>query len=414
MTVQAKDRALEAMTVAAGIGPLNAAQIKALAAGEPAFIYDRSAIDARVAALRAALPKETRLAYSLKANPFPPLVGHLTRQLDGADVTSYAELCTALNAGVAPAAIMFAGPAKTDHDIAAAVALGVGICAEGGREIRRIAAIAAGQGRRARVLLRINPDFTLSGASMRMGGAPTQFGIDVGDLAAIWPLFEDPAIGFAGIHIYWGSQCLSEAAIEEAQRKSAELILSLAHRFPDAPEILNLGGGFGIPYGERDRPLDLALVGANFAPQRARLAERFPDAAIFLELGRYLVGEAGSYVATVVDRKTSHGVEFVVTDGGMHHFLAASGNLGQKIRRNYPVTLIPAGRDVKDPGPSANLVEYEIVGALCTPIDLLAHKMAGPEIEIGDLIAVRCAGAYGRSASPVDFLSHPHPREFLV
>lgn len=407
-----KDRpAPETLRLARSLGPFDADQLRALMAGRPAFFYLRGALDDRVAALRAALPATTRLAYSLKANPFAPLVGHLARQLDGADVTSFAEMATALNAGVAPADIMFAGPAKTAEEHRAAIALGVGICVESRTELERIRTAARDMGRPARVLLRLNPDFALSGASMRMGGAPTQFGLDVGELGGIWPLLSDPAIRFAGIHIYWGSQCLSEAAIEEAQRVAADLVLRLAPEFPCAPELLNLGGGFGIPYSERDRPLDLAVVGANFAPQHTRLAEVFPQARIFLELGRYLVGEAGVYVAEVVDRKTSYGVEFVVTDGGMHHFLAASGNLGQKIRRNYPISLIPGGQEDREAG---SLTEYEIVGALCTPIDLLGHKVAGPEIRIGDLICLHFAGAYGRSASPVDFLSHPHPREFLI
>lgn len=393
------------------IGGLGAEQIRALAGNAPAYFYERAKLDARVAELRAALPAATRLAYSLKANPFPALVSHLTGRLDGADVTSHAELVTALNAGMAPAATMFAGPAKKPAELAAAVAVGAALCVESPRELAALAEIAAGLGRRARVLLRINPDFALSGASMRMGGAPTQFGIDVSALPAIWEGLAHPALEFCGIHIYWGSQCLSVAAVEEAQRTAVDLIERLAPVFPRAPELLNLGGGFGIPYFERDEALDLAAVGANFAPLQARLAARFPQAAVFLELGRYLVGEAGTYVTNVVDRKTSHGVEFVVTDGGMHQFLAASGNLGQKIRRNYPLSLIPVGRD---PAETQALQPYEIVGALCTPIDLLGHKVAGPEIRIGDMIALHCAGAYGKSASPLDFLSHAHPGEFLV
>jgi len=184
----------------------------------------------------------------------------------------------------------------------------------------------------------------------------------------------------------------------------------MAVRFPNAPELVNLGGGFGIPYSAKDKPLDVALLGRNFAPLMDRLKARFPQTTVFMEFGRYLVGEAGSYVSVVVDRKVSHGVTFIVTNGGMHHFLAASGNLGQRIRRNYPIRIIanPA-RDIDAPSTS-----YEIVGALCTPIDLLGHRLHGPPLDIGDLVVIGCAGAYGKSASPLDFLSHPHPREFLI
>ena len=401
------------MSLCTGIGPLDAEQIRSLANNEPAFFYDRTRLNTRISDLRSALPKGTNLAYSLKANPHPALVQHVVSQLNGADVTSYAEMIVALNAGVAPSMIMFAGPAKKDMELRAAVAIGVGVCVESQRELVRLAAIAKDLSRTARVFLRINPDFALSGASMRMGGAPTQFGIDARDVPSLWPVFSDPALRFCGIHIYWGSQCLSEPAIEEAQRIAVDLIERLAPGFPSVPEIFNLGGGFGIPYFERDRALDLPLVGAGFAPLLARLQARFPNTAVFLELGRYMVGEAGTYVCNVVDRKTSYGVEYIVTDGGMHHFLASTGNLGQKIRRNYPVSLIPVGRSIlqEDDVP---FQPYEIVGSLCTPIDLLAHKIYGHNIQIGDMIGVQCAGAYGKSASPADFLSHPPAREFLI
>jgi diaminopimelate decarboxylase len=405
---------VEKMSVCTGIGPLDAEQMRCLANNEPAFFYDRSRLNSRIADLRKALPKGTNLAYSLKANPHPALVQQVVSGLNGADVTSYAEMIVALNAGVQASVIMFAGPAKKDMELRAAVALGVGVCVESRRELERLAAIAKDLSRVARVFLRINPDFALSGASMRMGGAPTQFGIDARDVPGLWPVFADPALRFCGIHIYWGSQCLSEPAIEEAQRVAVDLIERLAPDFPSVPEIFNLGGGFGIPYFERDRALDLGLIGAGFAPLLARLQARFPATAVFLELGRYMVGEAGLYVCNVVDRKMSYGVDYIVTDGGMHHFLASTGNLGQKIRRNYPVSLIPVGRPAPGIADESLLHPYEIVGSLCTPIDLLAHKIHGPEIRIGDMIGVHCAGAYGKSASPADFLSHPHAREFLV
>ena len=392
------------------IGGLAARELDALSEGRPAYFYERERINQRIASLRKAMPEGLKLAYSLKANPFDPLVHLLLGQLDGADVTSRGELVSALNAGMKGESIMFAGPAKKPAEMRAGVAMGVGFCAESLRELQILAEIARDLGRPARVLLRLNPEFMLKGASMRMGGAPTQFGLNSDDLPAVWEALRDPMLEFAGIHIYWGSQCLSESAIEEAQATSVDLIESLAPHFPRAPEILNLGGGFGIPYFAKDTPLELALVGQNFAPLFARLQKRFPTADIHLELGRYLVGEAGTYVSTVVDKKISHGVEFIITDGGMHHFLAASGNLGQKIRRNYPICVIPAM--ARDDGEESR--GYQIVGALCTPIDLLGHRLQGPRIEIGDKIGIRCAGAYGKSASPLDFLSHPHPGEFIV
>ncbi len=400
---------MEQIKIFTSVAGLTAAEVRALTRGKPTFFYERSKVLDRISDLRQAMPSDLNLAYSLKANPFPPLVNLLLRNLEGADVTSFNEMVEALNAGVAPDMIMFAGPAKKPEEMRAAVALGVGICVESLRELALLPSIAEELNKKARVLLRINPEFSLSGASMRMGGAPTQFGLNVADLPAVWGALENPYLQFVGIHIYWGSQCLSETAIEEAQTVSVDLILDMVPYFPCEPELLNLGGGFGIPYFAKDTEIDLDLVGRNFAPLQGRLRDAFPKARVFLELGRYLVGEAGIYVSTVVDKKISHGIDFIVTDGGMHHFLAASGNLGQKIRRNYPICLIADKLQYADESKS-----YQIVGALCTPIDLLGNKLKGPDIQPGDLIGVLCAGAYGKSASPLDFLSHEHPREFLL
>ncbi len=401
---------MEQIEIRHRIGSLTWQQIRDISNCEPAFFYEREKIVERIDALRRSMPGDLKLAYSLKANPFSALVSLVIDQLEGADVTSYSEMIEALNAGLPPAKIMFAGPAKKPMELHAAVALGVGLCVESIRELALLAEIGREKGTPARVLLRLNPEISLTGASMRMGGAPTQFGLNMEDIPEVWKRLADPYLEFCGIHIYWGSQCLSEVAIQEAQEASVDLIESLAAHFPNPPEILNLGGGFGIPYFAKDTALDLGLVGRNFAPLHDRLERRFPQAGIFLELGRYLVGEAGTYICNVIDTKTSHGVDFIVTDGGMHHFLAASGNLGQKIRRNYPLQLFPSS-DRSDTGAERT---YEVVGALCTPIDLLGHRLSGPIIEVGDMIGIGCAGAYGKSASPLGFLSHPHPREFII
>ena len=401
---------MEQIEIRQDIGGLTSSQIRALTGDEPAYFYEWGLIDSRVNALRNALPSQIKLAYSLKANPFSQLVQRVLGLLDGADVTSYSEMITALNSGLPANRIMFAGPAKKAEELRAAIATGVSLCVESIRELKLAAELGRDLGVPARVLLRVNPEFNLTGASMRMGGAPTQFGLDTSYLPEVWPLLQDTGVKFCGIHIYWGSQCLSEDAIFEAQSASVALIEQIAPQFPNDPEILNLGGGFGIPYFAKDTALNLDLIGENLTGLASRLQDRFPDASVFLELGRYLVGEAGSYLSSVVDKKISHGVEFIITDGGMHQFLAASGNLGQKIRRNYPIFVLPSASRTSDISEQT----YQVVGALCTPIDLLGHRLSGPSIEVGDIIGIACAGAYGKSASPLDFLSHPHPREYIV
>jgi diaminopimelate decarboxylase len=194
----------------------------------------------------------------------------------------------------------------------------------------------------------------------------------------------------------------------EAQRQTVELAVRLAGAAPVPMRYLNLGGGFGIPYFDRDRPLDLAAIGGNLATLLAgSIRPNLPDARVAVELGRYIVGECGVYVTRVVDRKESRGRTFLVVDGGLHHQLAASGNLGQIIRRNYPLAI--ANRIDEAASETAS-----VVGCLCTPLDLLGDRVSIPAADIGDLVVVFQAGAYGLTASPTAFLGHPAPVEVLV
>jgi diaminopimelate decarboxylase len=373
----------------------------------PFYAYDRGLIEERVALLRGVLPAEIQLHYAIKANPMPAVVGFLAARVDGMDVASAAELRVALDAGVSPDEISFAGPAKSDAELQQAVASGVLLNVESVREIQALAAAAERVGRSARVAVRVNPGFELKSAGMRMGGGPKPFGIDAEAVPSALAAIEQCGLRFEGFHIFCGSQNLRHEAICAAQTQTLELAVRLA---PDAPapvSRLNLGGGFGIPYFPGEKPLDLAPIGEHMRTMVASARAQLPGARLVLELGRYLVGEAGVYVARIVDRKVSRGEVFLVTDGGLHHHLAASGNFGQVIRKNYPVAI----------GTRASSAEHEvvsIVGPLCTPLDLLADHMELARAEPGDLVVVFQSGAYGRSASPLGFLSHPSPLEVLV
>ncbi len=369
----------------------------------PLFVYDRSLIAARIAMVRAALGPETALHYAIKANPLPELVAWIARRVDGLDVASGGELALALGTGIAPSAIGFAGPGKRDDELRAALVAGVRLNVESVGELERIAALG-GQG--ARVALRLNPDFELKGSGMRMGGRATPFGIDAADAPAAIAKARALGIVVDGFHVYAGSQTLSAAAVIEAQAATLALAARLARETGTALAHLNLGGGFGIPYFANDAPLDLAAVGAAL---RAALAKRPPELAatqIVVELGRYLVGEAGVYLTRVVDRKISRGTSFLVVDGGLHHQLAASGNFGTVIRRNYPI----ANASRFDAPASESC---DIAGCLCTPLDRLGERVVLPDTQVGDLIAIFMAGAYGASASPAAFLGHPRAREIL-
>ncbi len=373
----------------------------------PFYAYDRSLLAARVAELRAALPAQIKLHYAMKANPMPALVGHMARLVDGIDVASAGELKVALDAGADPAEVSFAGPGKREIELRQAVASGVLVNLESMREVRLLGAIVQSLGAPARVAVRVNPDFELKGSGMKMGGGPKQFGVDVEQVPALMRAIVEAGLAFEGFHLFAGSQNLRAESICEAQQKSFELALRLADAAPAPVRFLNLGGGFGIPYFPGEQRLDLAPIGANLAGLVERAQRELPQAALVIELGRYLVGEAGIYVTRVIDRKVSRGQVYLVCDGGLHHHLSASGNFGQVVRKNYPVAIgnrmLASEREVAS-----------VVGPLCTPLDLLADRMELAVAEPGDLVVVYQSGAYGASASPQNFLGHPNCVEVLV
>lgn len=383
-------------------------QLAARAGSTPFYVYSRTAIGARIAALRAALPPAIHLHYAIKANPMPALVALMAAQVDGFDVASAGELLTALNAGMAAESVSFAGPGKTAAELRQAVAAGVRVHVESRREIALLAELQQSLGVGARVALRINPDFALKGAGMRMGGGARPFGIDAE--AAPEALAEIGAAGlqFEGFHLFAGSQNLKSDAIIAAQQATLALIEQLSDAAPAPVRHCNLGGGFGIAYFPGETALDLAPIVDNLAQLSERAARTLPQAQLVLELGRYLVGEAGVYVCRVLDRKTSRGTTYLVTDGGLHQHLAASGNFGQVLRKNYPVRI--ATRMAS----GAPTEAVSIVGPLCTPLDILADKMTLPVAAPDDLVAVLQSGAYGASASPQAFLGHPPVRELLL
>lgn len=389
------------------VGGMPLTRLAAEVGSTPFYAYDRAMLERRVARLREALPAGIHLHYAMKANPMPALVRQMARLVDGVDVASAGELRIAQDAGADLRNISFAGPGKTDSELAQALDAGVLVNVESFREIRLLALHGERRGRAARVAVRVNPDFELKSSGMKMGGGPKQFGIDTEQVPDALAQIARTGLAFEGFHIFSGSQNLRAEAICEAQNKAYALALRLAEHAPSPVRVLNLGGGFGIPYFPGEAPLDVDAVGANLATLAAQAQRELPEARLVVELGRYLVGEAGVYVCRVIDRKISRGQVFLVTDGGLHHHLAASGNFGQVIRKNYPVII----------GNRADATELEtasVVGPLCTPLDLLADRMPLAKAQEGDLVVVFQSGAYGYSASPLGFLGHPAPREVLV
>jgi diaminopimelate decarboxylase len=373
----------------------------------PFYVYDSGVIALQIDALRAAFPSEVELHYAIKANPLPELVRFVAPRVDGLDVASLRELELALTTQTDVARISFAGPGKSEEELARAVRAGIVINLESARELDILVAHSKTYEREPRVAIRVNPDFELRASGMKMGGGPKPFGVDAEAVPALLRAMRGLPLDFVGFHIFSGSQNLRGEAIVEAQQKAFALAVHLSADAPAPVRILNLGGGLGIPYFPGDMRVALEPIGANLAALVKEARRALPEAKLVIELGRYLVGEAGLYVCRVLDRKSSRGHIYLVTDGGLHHHLAASGNFGQMIRRNYPVLL---GNKVR--GLAREVCS--VVGPLCTPLDLLADKMELARGEVGDLVVVFMSGAYGRSASPLEFLGHPPPAERLL
>ena len=386
------------------IGGQDCEALVAQAGDTPLFVYDAALIRHKIAALRAAMPDGLAIHYAVKANPLPALVAAVAPLVDGIDVASGGEMASVLGYGLP---VSFAGPGKRDRELEAAIAAGVVLNLESETEATRAVAIGERLGITPRLAVRVNPDFDLKGSGMRMGGGAKPFGVDAARAPDLVRMLITAGAEWHGLHIFAGSQALDAAAIADTQRQTVALAAHIADAVGATPPLVNLGGGFGIPYFPGDTPVDIATVGTQLAAALESRPAILADSRFAIELGRYLVGEAGVYLTRIVDRKLSHGEVFLVTDGGLHHQLAASGNFGTVVRRNYPVAIASRfGAAVEETA--------SVVGCLCTPLDRLGDQIGLPVAQAGDLVAVFMAGAYGASASPSRFLGHGDAHEMVV
>lgn len=375
--------------------------------GSPLFVYSKSLLDLRMKSLRSAMPASLHIHYAMKANPYAPVLSHMVGLADGIDIASGGELALALKAGAKAEKISFAGPGKRNDELRAAIEAGVTINIESPSECDRALAIGAEVRMEPRLAIRVNPDFDLKGSGMKMGGGAKPFGMDVERVAPTVHEILKAGAHWRGLHIFAGSQALKAEAIIETQAQTISLAARLSEEIGHRPEHVNLGGGFGIPYFPGDEPVDVEHIGDALKKQLTNLPDILTKTQFALELGRYLVGEAGVYLTRIVDRKESQGEIFLVTDGGLHHQLAASGNFGTVIRRNYPAAIA-----TRFDQPSDEVVS--IVGCLCTPLDLLSDRSEMPVAQVGDVVVIFCAGAYGATASPANFLGQGPAKEIMV
>ncbi len=379
--------------------------------GTPLFVYDAVVMRRCHAQLAEALAGFAQIFFSIKANPNPAVARIFVDQGAGIEIASVGEYVRARQAGASPDRILFAGPGKRDDELDHVIRAGIGeIHLESFEEIDRVDAIGARASKTIAVAVRINPVAAAQGGAMRMGGKPSPFGFDEEQIGEVLKVLGGKRhLDLCGVHLFAGTQILDAGTLLTQWRHGLDLAARVARDIGRPLRSIDLGGGLGIPYYAGEAPLDLARLRAQI-PELESMKRADPllrEARVIVEPGRYLVGPSGLYVARVIASKLSRGTRFVVTDGGMHHHLAASGNLGQVMKRDYPV-IAPAHMHASAESPCT------IVGPLCTPLDTLARKADMPALAAGDLVAVMQSGAYALSASPSGFLSHPAPAEILV
>ncbi len=379
--------------------------------GTPSFLYDCGVIDRKLEQLRNALPRRFHVCYSVKANPNPLILRHFLSRGCGLEIASIGEFNRGLKSGCAPERMLFAGPGKTAAELEAVISCGIGeIHLESTTEAKRVASISKRLGVRTRVAVRVNPSGDAEGGAMRMGGRPTPFGMDEEILDSVLDeILSEEAMEFRGIHLFAGTQILDANLLVTQYHHGLTIARRVVKRTGAPIKRLDFGGGLGIPYFPHEKELDLEQLRIGLSAVFEELEDdpAFSGTEFLVEPGRYLIGEAGVYLARINDIKVSRGKKFLVVDGGMNHHLAASGNLGQTIKRNYPVALLnKLGAEPEE--------AVDVVGPLCTPLDTLARNVMLPRAEIGDLFGIFQSGAYGLSASPTGFLSHPTPAEIFI
>lgn len=399
-------------SISRGVGPSLEEQI-AEAYGTPVFIYDADRIAANYHGLRKICSDRAHVFYSLKANPNVSIAAHLRRLGAGAEVSSLTELEIARRAGFRPEDTIFVAPLKTTRELEAAIDAGIAhLVVDSFEELARIDTLGRERGIQVPLLLRINPDFKMNEAPIKMSGVPTQFGFSESDIFTQQERFALKGVSVHGIHVYNGSRVLHAQALATNVQRILDLSTRVAEALGHAPRTVDLGGGWGVPCFKGEAPLDAALLEDLLKPIFATYRQVHPACRIITESGRFLVADAGTLVSRVYAVKASHGEKFAVGDAGYNCFMAAAG-LGSVIQRNFPFRQVDTGTAATAPrtGPAAGT---HLAGPLCTPGDILARNLPCAELTGGALVALDCAGAYGPSASPVGFIGHGHPAEVLV
>ncbi len=389
------------------IGGYAAEDLVAEAGGTPLFVYDNNIVGAQVARFKGAMADGIALHYAVTANPYEPLLEFLGRYVDGFRIVSLGELIRLQEAKLDGIPMNLAGPGKLDIELEAAIQAGATISVESEGEAARAIRAAERVGVKPKISVRVTPPFMIEKGIVTLACAASPFGVDGHRVPSLIEGIREADADWRGLHMFAGAQCLDADALAEVHR----LTVSHAGEIADVigapiPE-LNLGSGFDIACRPGDEPLDIDRVAVALNHTLCNAPPLLATTRYTIELGRWLVGEAGVYLTRIVDRTESYGQTFLTTDGGGHHLIGATGGLGERGIANFPLAV--ANRFGAEPEE-----EVTVTGCLCTPFDVLGDEVALPRADVGDLIAVFCAGAYGLSASPQAWESRPLAREMLV
>jgi diaminopimelate decarboxylase len=374
--------------------------------GTPLYAYDSRCIESQYRLLQQSLPSQFEIFYSLKCNPLLGICQLFKKLGSGIEVASLGELNVAIEAGFDPSSIIFTSPGKTYRELEYAIDQGIySINIESVQEAILINEIGEKLHKKVSISIRVNPNFNISGAGMKMTGVPTQFGIDQSELKEAMEVISRLSfVKVIGIHVFTGTQMLDIGNLVATMEEIMKLAIELSDTYLFKLEFLDLGGGFGIPYFRGEMPIEMNRFSTMLSQIWDKYKQRLRHTRVGVESGRFLLAEAGLFMTKVLYVKESKGSKYAVCDGGSNHH-ASTAFLGRYVRNNFPMYLL--GKE------DGELEEVTVVGSLCTPTDVLGQKVMLPKVEQGDVLVINKSGAYGLTHSPVLFLSHLLPAEVM-
>ncbi|MBS5842959.1 MAG: diaminopimelate decarboxylase [Clostridiales bacterium] len=377
--------------------------------GTPFYAYDYDNIIERFTELKYSLPNNANLCYSIKANPSFAICQIISKLTSKAEASSLGEMYCALNAGFKSENLILSGPGKTNESITFALIKGICISVESVEEIYIISDLCRILNKNSKVILRINPKFSSNKSGISMCGLPSQFGVDYSEFeGAVTVIRQSERVNLVGLSIYLGSQILDAGTIIENTRNILNLFIDFQREYNLKVDILDFGGGFGIPY-YNDTWLDLKMMKNGLGNLFEEYENEIADRQIIFESGRYIVADSGSFFTKILYIKESGNKNYIICDGGFNNVLIASF-FTREIRGNFPINIAQRKIDLFN----YNQKEYFICGPLCSPKDILGSKVLLPRVDNGDILEIKKVGAYGFTYSPLLFLSNDIPAEVII